>query len=458
MSKTLKKAAIAVLLAASCVPLFSLSIDFGGGILNTTGFGNIPAGSPVALLQRDIASLWLQAALADGLTVNAQLGAMFAMDDNSSRPMFYYIDADLLNLEGIVKAEAGGSFLFRYSVGRIILSDFTGFILNHKADGLALGIEIPFLSADISAGYTGLVSKGASSIAVSRTDVNDVMDPAVYFAPPRLVETVRIGFPDLLGQKLTVSGVFQQDMRDTFLDLATAGTTDLISSGDDVSDPTRGGAVHSEYFGLGMDGTIVSTLTYSLYGYMGLLHDLVWNEDDSIYGDALGYSVLAGVRMGYYIESALYSRMGLRFVFASGDADATSVYESNTQDFTLFTPISRSSLGYVFSPQLSNIVRIEASYSLKPLSSLPGDLGRNLDARLKANVFLRPTPGAVSESGIEADNDELYLGTETDLSVNFRPFSDLGITLWGGLFIPGSAFGTDPALQYRAGLDVSLNF
>jgi hypothetical protein len=376
------------------------------------------------------------------------------MDQYSSRPIFYSIDADLLNLEGSVKLP--GSLLFRYSFGRMVFSDFTGFVLNHKADGIKLGMEFPLLTAGISVGYTGLVSKGASSMTISRSDVNDVANPAVIFAPPRLIETVRVRFLDILGQKLTVSGVFQQDMRDTYLDLATNTVADLIQAGTTTFDPLLGGPVSTEYVGAGLDGTIISTLTYSLYGYLGIMQDLVYT--DGSYQSSLGYSALAGGGVGYFIESALFSRIGAKVLFASGDAGAASVYESNTAELTLFTPISRAPLGYVFSPQMSNIVRMEASYSLKPFSALPGDLGKNLDATLKANLYLRPTTGAISESGIPSGNVEPYLGTETDLNVNFRPFSDLGITLWGGLFFPGSAFGDAPALQYRAGLDMSLSF
>ncbi len=460
MMKTAKGILAIALFAAACVPGFPASIDFGGGILNSTGLGNYPSmttpGAAPALIQRDAGNLWLQAVLADGLTLNAQAGALFAMDAYSSRPMFYYVDADALSLEGSVKASQDGGFLFRYAVGRMALSDFTGYVLNHKADGVSLGFEIPALSADVSAGYTGLIIKGASSIAVSWADVNDAANPAVWFAPPRLVETARVVFLDVLGQRITVSGVFQQDLRDTVLDLATSGTTDLIAAGTTILSPGRGGAVSSEYFGLGLDGTIVSTLSYSLYGYLGLVHDLTYTA--GAYANDMGVSALAGAGLSYFAPGALYSRMGVKLVFASGDAGATSLYESNTQDFTLFMPVSSAALGYVYSPRLSNIVRLEASYSLKPLSGVSPTLGKNLDAGVKAAVYVRPTLGAVSDLDIAVSGTEMYLGTETDLTVNFRPLSDLGLTLWGGLFIPGSAFGASPALQYRAGLDVSLSF
>ena len=459
----MKRAAAAILgilVGTFGVQAFASSIDFGGSVLNTTGVGNYPTisvpNSPPGLLQRDAASLWLQAALSDDITATAQIGTMFAMDQYSSRPIFFFIDADLFNFAGSAKPLGPGPQLFRYSFGRMVFSDFTGFVLNHKADGFMLGLEFPLFSAGISAGYTGLVGKGGSSIAISRSDVNDVVNPAVSFAPPRLVETVRLRFLDIMGQKLTISGVLQQDLRDTYMDLATNAVGDLITEGTTSFNPLLGGPVNTEYVGAGLDGTIVSTLTYSLYGYLGIMHDLVYT--DGSYQRSLGYSALAGGGVGYFIESALFSRIGAKLLFASGDAGAVSVYESNTRELTLFLPISRAPLGYVFSPQMSNIVRMEASYSLKPLSALPGDFGRNLDATLKADVYLRPTAGAISESGIPSGNAEPYLGTETDFTVNFRPFSDLGITLWGGLFFPGGAFGDAPALQYRAGLDVSLSF
>jgi hypothetical protein len=453
------KTIVFILVAACSVAAFADSMDFGGSILNTTGFGNYPstavAGAAPALLQRDTANLWFQASFGGSFLFSAQVGSAFVMDQFSSRPLFFYVDADLLNLAGSYSQSPTGAFLLRYAFGRMPFSDFTGLVLNQKADGIMLGVEIPALSARVSAAYTGLVSKGASSIALSRNDVNDVSNPLVYFAPPRLIETVGVSILDILGQKLTVSGAFQQDLRDTLLDLASPAT-DLIAAGTTAFDPSRGGPVYSEYFGLGLDGTIVSTLSYTLYSYLGLTHDLVYTAGS--YQSSLGVSVLAGVGVSYFMENALFSRIGAKFLFVSGDPGATSVYESNTQAFSLFTPISRTSLGYVFSPQLSNIMRAELGYSLKPLSFLSGDLGKSLETSIKADVYLRPTPGAISESGVDSANTDLYLGTEADLSVNFRPLSDLGLTLWGGVFFPGSAFGAAPSVQYRAGFDISLSF
>jgi hypothetical protein len=52
--------------------------------------------------------------------------------------------------------------------------------------------------------------------------------------------------------------------------------------------------------------------------------------------------------------------------------------------------------------------------------------------------FLRSTTGAISEGSVNATSDQLYLGSEADLRINYRPFSDLGLSLTGGFFFPNN--------------------
>src|SRR5208282_1258167 len=152
--------------------------------------------------------------------------------------------------------------------------------------------------------------------------------------------------------------------------------------------------------------------------------------------------ILSGGGVRVFLPSILSSVIAARVLFASGDPNATSVAEGASTGFSVFTPISRPVLDNVFSPQLSNLVDVEASYSLKPLSNLGTGLVQKLQTSLQTDVYFRPTPGAISEPGIPAGNTSAYLGTEMDLSANFSPLSDVGSSLWAGVFLPGSAFAS----------------
>ena len=132
--------------------------------------------------------------------------------------------------------------------------------------------------------------------------------------------------------------------------------------------------------------------------------------------------------------------------------------ENASAGFSVFTPISRPTFDNVFSPQLSNLVVAEASYSLKPLSGLGPGLPEMFQTALQSYVYFRPTTGGISEPGLSTSSASPYLGTEGDLTLNLSPSSDLGISLWGGLFVPGTAFESGSNMQFKAGLNVSLNF
>jgi hypothetical protein len=161
---------------------------------------------------------------------------------------------------------------------------------------------------------------------------------------------------------------------------------------------------------------------------------------------------LLGASLHYFNEDLMHSRAELGLLFASGDADFTySVIEGNREGLaTVFVPITNNDIALVFSPRLANLMLLEASYSIKPL--------RDLQTQLKGFVFLRPTKGPVSD--LRVDGDSIYLGSEIDGVVRYRPLSDLGLALSLGLFFPGmEAFTTgeeDP--EFRGRLEISFAF
>ena len=79
-------------------------------------------------------------------------------------------------------------------------------------------------------------------------------------------------------------------------------------------------------------------------------------------------------------------------------------------------------------------------------------------------MFFRATEGAISEQGkINTSSDKKYLGTEIDLGINFRPFSDFGIGFKGGVYIPPTA--SDSAInedsndpEYGGSVNASFSF
>ena len=111
----------------------------------------------------------------------------------------------------------------------------------------------------------------------------------------------------------------------------------------------------------------------------------------------------------------------------------------------------------MFTPVLGNIIIAEIRYSLKPLAPL-GKLGEQFQTEIKSVIYFRPTTGAISEA-FNSASDAKYVGTEIDLALNFRPVSDLALSLVTGMFFPntkaGGVFlstqrGTETAIKLNA--------
>jgi hypothetical protein len=435
------------------------SVDFGGSVFNLTGAGNSagvtsPPGGAAKLVQEDVAKAWLEAALNDSLTVYVQLGGTFDTAPLPPITTTQYGDIDLLNLQGSFPVQGNFLTLASFTVGRLLLSDFTGLIFAHRMDGVYVDLEFPVLSVNFGAGYTGLLMKGSSTIELSKSDINDYSSTSVLFASPRLVELIQAALLSIPGQKIILSVILQQDLRRTPLDLAGAGATPLVTAGSATPDPVHGGPVNTQYFGLGMSGSIQGKAYYDVFSYLQTGQLLSYSGGS--YQDTFFLAALAGAGIRAFFPAFYTSAAAAKVLFASGDPGSTTVTEGAGQGFSVFSPISRSMIDNVFTPQLSNLLVAEASFSVKPLSRLAS--GLELQASLQADVFFRPTSGAISEQGIPAGNTSPYLGTETDVAVSLSPFTDFGSSLWAGLFIPGSAFGSGAALQFKTGLELSLKF
>ena len=431
------------------------TFDFGGTVANSTGF--TMGGEPFALSQRDSANLWLQATAGEGFSFTTQGSYTFTLE----RP--YLFDIDRLALDLSATEVARGPSQFRFSLGRLGISDFTSQVLSHRADGMSFDFQYPQLEVIFSLGYTGLLLKPTSAIFLSKADIADITNPNVFFATPRLLGLLQISVPAVLGQTITLSGVFQQDMRDTLFDLATSGSTELLAEGSTTFAPAKGGPVNTQYVGLGLGGPIFGPLYYNGYFYLQSGRMLAWNASTSAYGYAPTLAWLGGGGIQLYLTGFLSSVVGVKGLWASGDATANSPVEgSGSAGSSLFLPISRSPSGIVFSPQLSNMAIVEASYSLKPFAWLGKGILERLQTVVKGLVFFRPTIGAISEPGIDPSSQGLFLGSEADVVVNFRPLSDFGISFSGGVYFPANtpvgAFLASRVMQYKAGLDMSFSF
>ncbi|MEW5817105.1 MAG: hypothetical protein AB1798_17135 [Spirochaetota bacterium] len=408
------------LCVAIVTPLYS--VDFGGRIDNST---SIDTEAPV-FGQQDTLGLWFTTGASNPLIFTAGGSYTFSL----TRP--YLFNLDDFKLQGNLLTHRANPSKFSFELGRCRFTDFSGEVLSHTVDGFTAGFTYPFAAVKVAFGYTGLVFKPLSSIIISKGDSNDKDIDTVILGSKRLIGTFLVNFPTLFRrQNLSLSILFQEDLRKL---LAPAET---LNEGDSVFSPEKGSTVDTQYAGLGLSGPIAAGLFYNVFGYFGTGRTLSYIDNDSSYQNTWIFSFLAGGGLRYYLEKFLFSRIAVRFLYASGDGDSRTFLEGNSAgNSTTFTPISGSATGLIFSPVTGNIFYGNISYSIKPFSFLKSEVLKSIQTQVDFYSFFRSTPGPISEPGINPQTTSLYLGSEIDGVINFRPVSDLGSSISLGFFLP----------------------
>ena len=385
----------AVLLTAAAAMVFGA--DFGVSVDNDSTWERKEKDED-EFIQKNKLLLWFSHEFAENYEVKAVASGTLSNDD--AEPTFY-ADVQQLSLKGLYPLPAEGISLFSFEAGRFYESEFTGRVFAHTMDGLRFELELPASTGRLSVGYTGLVNKYYGSIMMGLADAADDVDDDVVLASPRLLGSFSWEFSELFGrQSLTVAALVQMDMRSRV-----------------ESSPLD--EVDTQYFGLGLGGPLSPGFYYDLYGWAGT-------------GDIMSY--LVGGALRYYMPEVYFSAFSLKFLYAGGEEGVASYYG----DYEGFKPIAGTAFGMAFAPKASNLAVGEISYSIKPWSGSKGSALESLQTALKATVFYKPVDGAISEGQADAAADAGYLGTELGAAVNYRPFSDLGMGLSLGVFVPGS--------------------
>ena len=386
-----------------------------------------------AEFQQEIdAGLWIEARFSENASLEAEASYKFDLD------RYYY--ANLSRFVFFGKHPGDTSFI-HYRIGRFVFSDFSNYVLAHKLDGAELTFGFPWGTLTTEAGYSGLNFVPSSNILITQSDVGvhaSAPSHGYELAPPKLIEQIELSFPQLwLQQDLTFSLIAQQDLQPQ---------SNLLTEDDRIS---------TEYFGIEASGSLKEDLYHRMFGFFNYGH-----------GAYSTVAYLFGGELSYYMKERNFSRLTFHLLFSSGDAEQGTYYGgySGADSSNHFIPISsRDQFGVVFSPDPGNITVGSASYSIKPInrsSAGPGEL----QIELTALTFFRNSTGAISEPGVSVASDEYYLGSEADVRFNYRPFSDLGIELSGGLFMPNNYSDNSPFANSRpdveplARLNVSFTF
>lgn len=417
----------------------SFAVDFGGSI---DGTSIISYSEDLSDYRESNLSLWLASDL--GNDINFFSKGSYTYSTVSP----YLFELDFLNIKKETES------IFSYTVGRLWTSDFSGYIFSHTMDGVKAELNYPTVSISISAGYTGFLFKESSSVLISKADKSDLLNSEKIFAAPRLIGGVDLLLPELfLFQDLNLSFWMQFDMH---------SEAELLEEGPQLPSAAQGGKLHTQYAGLGLKGTLAPSLYYDSQFYLGTGQTLSYINSSYTYEYILSFLGTFGIR--YYSQNSFYSKTGFKFIYSSGDSDYIDFTEGNTKSTGLnFIPISRATFGQIFSPQLGNIFLTQLNYSIKPFGSSDNIKLQNIQTELTANGYFRSGTGNISEPGINPASNSLYLGTEIDMNINFRLFSDLGMSFAGGVFFPDTSSGgaflvSDRNIELSGKAEFSLSF
>ena len=414
------------------------SIDFGGTITNRTG---ITSASELSVSQSNGIDLWFSA---QGPRIDFLIqGAYSYTYDQSAEPALQHLpDVKSLRLRGNIPTENMGLSRFNFSLGRFAVQDHTRNVVGQVLDGFSLGFNYPNVEVFTSFGTSILPNKKSGAITLSKADITDYNDAAVLMGSPRVIGLMEAVFPSILRQRLTISGVIQEDLRPLFTDRAA----DLIPVGQTTVAPAAGGALDTQYVGLGIKGNIVSSLYYNLHFTLGTGRTLSYiTPEGSVSGSYEYTPILAGMGgagFSLYLPKVLSTVANISFVLSTGDewSERESYNESSTASSSmLFLPVTSKPLSMVFAPSLGNIMAVTASYSVRPLGWLGSAVLGQLQTALKGITFIRFAPGPLSVAVPNPDSTDAYLGSEIDLQISFRPLSDLGFAFSGGIFFPNIA-------------------
>lgn len=425
-----KLAALLSVIVLCAQPVFA---DFGATIDNAS---SVTVQDESEFLQEDSLTLWASALLGPRLRFDASARATVS----SEKPNLY-ADVERFTLSGDVPSAGPGVPGFTFDLGKFLQSDFTSAVLSQPTTGIRLGFAYPWTSLKLAFGYTGLNSADASPLVLSRLDALDEIDDE-YFAAPRFIASAAWEFPELFArQTLTLSAVVQEDLRERF--------DSVIEEGDDVYDPTGGGKLDTQYAGLGLSGPLAPSLYYDLYVYLGTGRVLTFQDDDqSATGQAYLYepvvSYLFGGSFRYFLPAFYKASAAAKFLYASGDSDHVGYLEGNTKGAsTAFIPVADGPFGIAFTPKASNLMAAELSFSLKPFAASADSLLGSLQTVAKVTPYFKVVEGVMSDAAVDISADSGYLGTEVDAVANLRPYSDLGLGLSLGVFVPNGSMFVD---------------
>ena len=282
--------------------------------------------------------------------------------------------------------------------GRMNYTDPLGFIANGLFDGAKYSINIGKAGTlGIGAFYTGLLYKKNATITMTGeewTSYYSALDYAefkdTYFAPRRLIAAIDWDYPDITEWlRLKVSLLGQFDLND------------------------RVEKYHSQY--LTAKGTIPWKQFVFDLGFSMEMAEIKKEYDDQKL--KLGFAGELGV--AWNPPTAMRDRLKFTGRFSSGTVNKDSV-------FYAFVPITTENQGDILLAKLSGLSMLRLDYTARPHDALSFVLANSYFILSDLEAYI----------GFPAVKTGHFLGDEISGLLIWAPYSDLRVSIGGGVFLP----------------------
>jgi hypothetical protein len=303
--------------------------------------------------------------------------------------------------------------IFFANIGRVPFKD----ILGSVADGNFDGANVVFYSGSHSfsggAFYTGLLYKETAKILMSDEDREDYSN-SDYFAPKHYLFSVEYNY-----------------------------THPKFDFGVNV---LRQADIHKDV----LMQSVYLLEKFSFWPLYNFNINLNTTAGMIVLLDGLQFSVNPSLSMFYMTHGSFSGRVGFEAIWYSGNL-------SNKKEMSVIT---RKQIGYIYNPELTNLLSLKAQY----LASLT----KSFSFETSLSIFLRTSPEIIpsywlfSEFETTKKNNNYLLGEEFVFNVIYSPFSDMIFNIGTGLFFPDSGIAnvyselTPVKWDIRLGLLISL--
>jgi hypothetical protein len=299
----------------------------------------------------------------------------------------------------------------RLELGRIPFRENLSAVMTGLFDGAAGGFNLGGGRANAGIFYTGLLYKKTAHIYLGSRDQEDYYDGDVYFASRRLVAAFHWEKTSVFdtGSSLVLGGIGQFDCNDTKARVHSQWLEAQFTMPLGARFNTRSAAVIELAEKTGEDPYAAFALSAELQWFPPTAVSDVWT-------------------MGGSFSSGAWNDVVGSFI-----------------------PLTAKAQGKVLRPMLSGIALAETAYTVR--------LHQSFSASISGAYFFRTDKTTCAAPDMNAESASPLLGGELYGALSWEPFSDLLVSLGGGVFLPqtGKVFSPDTGIKYRVELAAGIS-